>query len=163
MKLSLEPVRLRGIVTEVFALTESRRGNCNVSFSASIPENLYVLADHTRLEQILCNLLDNAVKFNCPGGSVSVSATESGGRVTIDVEDTGVGIAASDLPRVFERLYRVDKSRSRRIEGTGLGLAIVKHLVQAHGGEISVRSEIGRGSRFTFTLPAFEERMKDEG
>jgi signal transduction histidine kinase len=121
-----------------------------------------VLADHTRLEQILCNLIDNAVKFNCPGGSVTVTATETAGRVTIHVEDTGTGIAASDLPRVFERLYRADKSRSRKTEGTGLGLAIVKHLVQAHGGEISARSEVGRGSRFTFTLPAYEETMKAE-
>ena len=163
VKLSLGPVRLRSIVAEVFALTESRRGNCNVSFSVSIPDNLYVLADHTRLEQILYNLIDNAVKFNCPGGSVTVTASETGGRVTIHVEDTGTGIAASDLPRVFERLYRADKSRSRKTEGTGLGLAIVKHLVQAHGGEISARSEVGRGSRFTFTLPAYEETMKAEG
>jgi two-component system, OmpR family, phosphate regulon sensor histidine kinase PhoR len=154
VKLTLGPVRLRSIVTEVFALTESRRGDSNVSLSVSVAENMRVLADQTRLEQILYNLIDNAVKFNSPGGSVAVTAEEQDGRVTIHVEDTGVGIPASDLPRVFERLYRADKSRSRRIEGTGLGLAIVKHLVQAHGGEVAARSEVGRGSRFTFTLPA---------
>ena len=153
VKLSRGPVHLRSIVNEIFALTESRRGNSNISFSVSIPENLYVLADHTRLEQILYNLIDNAVKFNCPGGSVNVIAEESGGRATVHVEDTGAGIPASDLPRIFERLYRADKSRSQKTEGTGLGLAIVKHLVQAHGGEIAARSELGRGSRFTFTLP----------
>jgi two-component system phosphate regulon sensor histidine kinase PhoR len=153
VKLAVGPVRLRSVVTEVFALTESRRGDCNVSLSVSIPENMYVLADQTRLEQILYNLIDNAVKFNSPGGSVAVTAEEKGGRVAVHVEDTGVGIPPSDLPRVFERLYRADKSRSRRTEGTGLGLAIVKHLVQAHGGEVMARSEVGRGSRFTFTLP----------
>jgi two-component system, OmpR family, phosphate regulon sensor histidine kinase PhoR len=154
VKLTLAPVRLRDMAAEVFALMESRRGGCNISFTVSVPENIYVLADHTRLEQILYNLIDNAVKFNCPGGSVAVTAEQSDGRVTIHVDDTGAGIPASDLPRVFERLYRADKSRSRRTEGTGLGLAIVKHLVQAHGGEVSARSEVGRGSRFTFTLAA---------
>jgi signal transduction histidine kinase len=114
---------------------------------------LLVHADRKRLEQILYNLVDNAVKFNRRGGSVTVTAKEEGARVIITVEDTGVGIAASDLPRVFERLYRGDKSRSRKTEGTGIGLAIVKHLVHAHGGEISVGSELGRGSRFTFTVP----------
>lgn len=156
VKLMLDPVHLHSIVTEVFALTESRRGDCKISFSVSVPENIYVMADHTRLEQILYNLIDNAVKFNCPGGSVTVTAEEKGGRVAIHVEDTGVGIPSSDLPRVFERLYRADKSRSRKTEGTGLGLAIVKHLVQAHGGEVAAQSEVGRGSRFTFTLPAVE-------
>jgi two-component system phosphate regulon sensor histidine kinase PhoR len=154
VKLTLGHVRLHSVVTEVFALTESRRGDCNVSFTVSVPENICVLADKPRLEQILYNLVDNAVKFNCPGGSVTVTAEEQDGRIAIHVEDTGVGIPSSDLSRVFERLYRADKSRSRKTEGTGLGLAIVKHLVQAHGGEVSARSEVGRGSRFTFTLPA---------
>lgn len=153
VKLSLGPVRLKGVVTEIIALTEARRSDCDVSFSVSVSDNLMVQADRTRLEQILYNLIDNAVKFNRPGGSVVVRAEEGGGHVAIHVEDTGTGIAASDLPRVFERLYRTDKSRSRKVEGTGLGLAIVKHLVQAHGGEVSAASEIGRGSRFTFTLP----------
>jgi signal transduction histidine kinase len=93
------------------------------------------------------------VKFNLPNGSVTVSAEECGERVAIHIEDTGIGIMEADLSRIFERLYRADKSRSRKVDGTGLGLAIVKHLVQAHGGEISVQSHIGRGSRFTFTMP----------
>ncbi|MFP5264372.1 MAG: sensor histidine kinase [Blastocatellia bacterium] len=162
VNLALGPVRLRPAVTEVFALTESRRGGCDISLSASVPEHIHVLADRTRLGQILYNLIDNAVKFNRPGGSVTVTAEEKDGGVTIHVEDTGVGIPSSDLPRVFERLYRADKSRSRKTEGTGLGLAIVKHLVQAHGGAVSALSEAGRGSRFTFTLPAAAGRDTTE-
>jgi two-component system phosphate regulon sensor histidine kinase PhoR len=153
VKLSLGPVRLKSVVAEIIALTEARRSSCDVTFAVLVPENLMVQADRTRLEQILYNLIDNAVKFNRPSGSVRVMAEENDARATIHVEDTGTGIAASDLPRVFERLYRTDKSRSRKVEGTGLGLAIVKHLVQAHGGEVSATSMIGRGSRFTFTLP----------
>jgi two-component system phosphate regulon sensor histidine kinase PhoR len=154
VKLTPGPVRLRSIVSEVIALLEARRIGCDVSFTVSIPDHLFVQADRTRLEQILYNLVDNAVKFNKPGGAVSVTAESDNGKVAIHIEDTGSGIAAPDLPRVFERLYRADKSRSQTTEGTGLGLAIVKHLVHAHGGEVSATSELGRGSRFTFTLPA---------
>lgn len=153
VELTLKPVRLRRVVADVLALAESRQTDAGISFSISIPESVLVQADRTRLEQILQNLIDNAVKFNRPGGSVTVIAEEKDGRVAISIEDTGSGIAALDLPRVFERLYRGDKSRSRKTEGAGLGLAIVKHLVHAHGGEISAASELGQGSRFTFTLP----------
>jgi len=152
VELALKPVRLRRVVAEVVALVESRQADTDLSLSTSIPDSILVNADRTRLEQILYNLIDNAVKFNRPGGSVTVSAEEKDGRVAISVEDTGAGISVPDLPRVFERLYRGDKSRSRKTEGTGLGLAIVKHLVHAHGGELSVVSELGQGSRFTFTL-----------
>ena len=158
VKLTPGPVRLRNIVTEVIALLEARRSGCNVSFSVSIPDQLFVHADRTRLEQILYNLIDNAVKFNKPGGSVSVTAEPRDKRVSIHIEDTGAGIAAPDLHRVFERLYRADKSRSQITEGTGLGLAIVKHLVHAHGGDVSAESELGRGSRFTFTLPLADQQ-----
>jgi two-component system phosphate regulon sensor histidine kinase PhoR len=151
--LALEPVRLRGLVADIIALAEARGGNFAVSFCLSVPENMFVQADRTRLEQILSNLIDNAVKFNRPDGLVTVKAENVGDQAIVVIEDTGVGIPASDLPRIFERLYRADKSRSSRIEGTGLGLAIVKHLVQAHRGEITATSELGRGSRFTFTLP----------
>src|SRR2546423_2259850 len=154
-KVSLEPrpVRLRGVLGDVLSLAEARRGTTGVTVNVTVPDDLLVMADRTRLEQILYNLIDNAIKFNRPAGGVTITVEQQNGRAAIHVEDTGVGIAAQDLPRVFERLYRADKSRSRRTEGTGLGLAIVKHLVQAHGGEITVRSELGRGSRFTFTLP----------
>jgi two-component system phosphate regulon sensor histidine kinase PhoR len=152
IELTLKPVRLRRMVADVVALVESRKADSDISFSTSIPDSILVHADRTRLEQILYNLIDNAVKFNRPRGSVTISAEGKAGCVAISIEDTGVGISAADLPRVFERLYRGDKSRSRKTEGTGLGLAIVKHLVHAHGGELSVVSELGQGSRFTFTI-----------
>jgi two-component system, OmpR family, phosphate regulon sensor histidine kinase PhoR len=161
--LSSGPVKLHNVVVDVINLLEARRTDDNISFSVEIDESIFVQADRTRLEQILSNLIDNAMKFNHPGGHVAVSATATGEQVTVHVEDTGIGIAASDLPRVFERLYRADKSRSRRTEGTGLGLAIVKHLVQAHGGEVTAISQIGRGSRFSFTLPQATRREKSPG
>jgi two-component system phosphate regulon sensor histidine kinase PhoR len=153
VKLEPRPVRLRSILCDVLSLAEARRGTTGVAVSVTVPDELLVMADRSRLEQILYNLIDNAIKFNRPEGRVTITTEQQNGRTAIHIEDTGVGIAAQDLPRIFERLYRADKSRSRRTEGTGLGLAIVKHLVQAHGGEITVKSELGRGSRFTFTLP----------
>ena len=162
VKLSLAPVRLRRIVFDCIALTEARHQENRTLFTVLVPDNLLVQADRTRLEQILFNLIDNAVKFNLPCGTVTVKAEEEGERIAVSVEDTGIGITETDMARVFERLYRADKSRSRKVEGTGLGLAIVKHLVQAHGGEVSATSELGRGSRFTFTLPkATRQTLED--
>jgi two-component system phosphate regulon sensor histidine kinase PhoR len=150
--LTLNPVILQRVVADVIALVESRQTSSEIQFRTVIPESIVVYADRKRLDQILYNLIENAVKFNRPGGSVTVSAEVEDSRVIISVDDTGTGISAADLPRVFERLYRGNKSRSRKTEGTGLGLAIVKHLVHAHGGELSVVSELGRGSRFSFTI-----------
>jgi two-component system, OmpR family, phosphate regulon sensor histidine kinase PhoR len=162
VKLSLAPVRLRRIVFDVIALTEARHKENHNSFIVLVPDNLLVQADRTRLEQILFNLIDNAVKFNLPGGTVTVKAEGEGERICVSVEDTGIGITETDVARVFERLYRADKSRSRKVEGTGLGLAIVKHLVQAHGGEVSASSELGRGSCFTFTLPKATVKIMEQ-
>jgi signal transduction histidine kinase len=118
-----------------------------------------VLADHDRLAQILINLVDNAVKFTPAGGQVTVAAhRQAGERVEITVRDTGIGIPPADLPRITERFYRVDKARSRELGGTGLGLAIVKHLVLAHGGELGIESEVGRGTTVRFTLPVAPAR-----
>lgn len=107
-----------------------------------------------RLEQALVNLLDNAVKFNRAGGEVRVEAGRSPeGMAQISVADNGIGIPSEDLPRIFERFYRVDKSRSREVGGTGLGLSIVKHAIERMGGAVSVSSQLGKGSRFTLLLP----------
>jgi two-component system phosphate regulon sensor histidine kinase PhoR len=114
-------------------------------------------ADPRAVEQILQNLLDNAVKYTDAGGHIEVSVQAEGERLRVRVSDSGIGIPQRDLARIFERFYRVDAARSRALGGTGLGLSIVKHLVQRMGGDISVSSELGRGSTFSFSLPRHPE------
>jgi two-component system phosphate regulon sensor histidine kinase PhoR len=115
---------------------------------------LAVFADPRAVEQVLLNLLDNAVRYTPGGGRVTLSAAREDAAVRVSVVDTGPGIAPQHLPRLFERFYRVDAGRSREVGGTGLGLAIVKHLVEAMGGEVRVESALGVGSTFSFRLPA---------
>lgn len=158
VRLTFERLPLREVVDEVFRGLVPRSKKHQVSLHNQVPEACFVTADHRRLEQILVNLVDNAIKFNRPGGRVIVSATtqgegESESYTLLGVRDTGPGIPADHLPRVFERFYRVDKARSRDLGGTGLGLAIVKHLARAHGGEAWVTSEVGQGCEFVVRLP----------
>jgi two-component system, OmpR family, phosphate regulon sensor histidine kinase PhoR len=118
-------------------------------------ENVFVMGSRLRLEQAILNLLANAIKFNKPGGEVHVSAIVNGNhQVSIRIADTGVGIPSQDLPRIFERFYRIDKARSRQVGGTGLGLSIVKHVVERMNGAVEVESQLGRGSTFTLRLPS---------
>jgi signal transduction histidine kinase len=124
-----------------------------------VPDDLVpVRADRERLHQVLFNLVDNAVRFTPDGGSVTVRARRDGGSVEVSVADTGIGIAAEHLPRLFERFYRADQARAREDGGTGIGLAIARSVVEAHGGTISASSEPGRGSVFRFDLPVASER-----
>lgn len=155
VSLSPERLPLRQFVQDVFAGLAPRAAQQGVRLDNQIADEFYVTADRRRLEQILVNLVDNAVKFNHPGGNVAVCAeiAEDGHHQLIRVRDTGSGIPAEHLPRVFERFYRVDRARSRDAGGTGLGLAIVKHLARAHGGEAYVSSEVGVGSEFSIKLP----------
>ncbi len=118
-----------------------------------VPSDLTARADRDRLSQILVNLVDNAVKYTPAGGEVRLVARRLDSRVEVAVADTGIGIPSTDLPRITERFYRVDKARSRELGDTGLGLAIVKHLVHAHGGELTIESELGKGTTVRFTLP----------
>ena len=111
-------------------------------------------ADDLALDQILDNLVDNAIKYTPEGGSITLKATQTDGQARIDVIDNGFGIAEKDLPRIFERFFRADRARDRQDPGTGLGLSIVKHLVQAQGGRIDVKSTLGQGSCFSVSLPA---------
>lgn len=125
----------------------------NVSLTVECHEEPVVLADAAGLQQILDNLVDNALKYTPAGGSVGVVVSAEPDWGVIEVSDTGIGIARDDQLRVFERFYRVDRARARAVGGTGLGLAIVKHLVQMYQGRIELISELGRGSRFTVRLP----------
>ena len=120
-----------------------------------VEESTLVVADEEAVHQILDNLIDNAIKYTPEGGWVRVDCGISDEAVSLDVADSGIGIPRDDLPRVFERFYRVDKARSREMGGTGLGLSIVKHLIQSIGGEIGVDSRIGEGTRFTVKLPRY--------
>jgi len=126
----------------------------NISITLDLDERLPpVRADETQLTQVLINLIDNAVKYTGDNGNIIVSAAAAEGMMRVAVSDTGIGIPEKDIPRIFERFYRVDKARPRAQGGTGLGLAIVKHIVQVHGGDLTVESTPGRGSVFTFTVP----------
>jgi signal transduction histidine kinase len=146
---------LGDVVGGVVAMFERQAAQQGLTLEGLVPVGQTVRADRDRLVQILVNLVDNAVKFTTEGGSVSIEAGPGpAGRVEIRVRDTGVGIPSTDLPRITERFYRVDKTRSREVGGTGLGLAIVKHLVQAHGGELRIESALGHGTTVSFTVPA---------
>jgi two-component system, OmpR family, phosphate regulon sensor histidine kinase PhoR len=128
-------------------------------FTCDLPQ-LQLIGDRTELISATSNLVQNALRYTPPGGSVDVSLRLlPDDRVEFTVQDTGAGIAPEHLPRLTERFYRVDRSRSRESGGTGLGLSIVKHVVQRHGGEVKISSEVGKGSRFAFTLPASRIRL----
>ena len=144
-----DPCRLLKSGAERLRLQAERAG---LSLAVNCGEDLpSIEADRTRLEQVLVNLIHNAVKFTPSGGSIGVSARKKNSSVEFAVKDTGIGISKDDLPRIFERFYKTDPARNKR--GTGLGLAIAKHIVEAHGGHIGVESEEGKGSRFFFTVP----------
>jgi two-component system phosphate regulon sensor histidine kinase PhoR len=113
-----------------------------------------ICADRPRLQEALYNLLDNAVKYSREQGEIRLSARQRAGEIELAVSDDGIGIAAEDLPRIFERFYRADKSRSAdKVRGTGLGLAIVKHIAQLHGGRVEAESELEKGTTIRVILP----------
>lgn len=153
-RLRQAPLRIAEVVADALALLETRGAEGRLTMEIAIPPEVpEVLADREKILQVLINLLDNAVKYTPPGGTVRVTAAVAGDRVTVSVADSGVGIPPADQERIFERFYRVDVARSREQGGTGLGLAIVKHLVQMHGGAVDVAANPGGGSVFSFTLP----------
>jgi two-component system phosphate regulon sensor histidine kinase PhoR len=159
VRLQLGRVAVGDVVESVVAIIEPRAETRGVRLTSVVPPDLPdVTADHDRLEQILINLVDNAVKYTNAGGGVTVSAHRIDGVVEIAVADRGVGIPPADLPRITERFYRVDRARSRELGGTGLGLAIVKHLVSAHGGELTIESEPARGTTVRVSLPVWGVR-----
>ena len=155
VSLKLAPTRLDEVVDAVLAIMDSKAASGQVTLTSHVSPGLPpVPADRDRLMQIVINLVDNAVKYTPEGGRVTVQVQEpADGQIEVDVIDTGIGIPPADLPRITERFYRVDKARSRELGGTGLGLAIVKHLVFAHGGQLRIDSEPGRGTTVRVTLP----------
>ncbi|HET8783428.1 MAG TPA: ATP-binding protein, partial [Pyrinomonadaceae bacterium] len=145
-------VPLHELVADVCASLAAKAAANNVTLVNRVDPDVTVYADSRRVEQMLTNLIDNGIKFSRDGGTVTVSH-EAGTRDRILVEDNGDGIPAQHLERLFERFYRIDRARSRDMGGTGLGLAIVKHLALLHGGDVTVKSELEKGTIFTIHLP----------
>ena len=154
LRLELQPLALGGVIDQAVGMLRPQADAKGLHLEARVPPDLpLVNADPQRLGQILRNLLNNSVAHTPPGGTITVTASANHQEAAISICDTGQGISAEDLPHVFDRFYRADRSRARQTGGAGLGLAIVKQLVIALGGSIKVESEVGRGTTFTFTLP----------
>jgi len=151
MKLNLEPVDVTELARQLAEFYGEVAEDKGVTIALSADKRCETVADENRLRQAVANLLDNAIKYTPEGGKVEVGVQFAGGQVVVSVRDTGIGIPEEDLSRVWERLYRGDKSRSQR--GLGLGLSLVKAIAQAHLGECRVRSEVGKGSEFTLRIP----------
>lgn len=151
MQLHRAPVAVADVIGRAVDLYHDVADARDITLTASAPADLTVSADRPRLEQVMANLIDNAIKYTGPDGSVDVTASREDGRALLRVRDTGAGIPPDEIPRIWDRLFRGDRSRSER--GLGLGLSLVKAIVEAHGGTVTVESEIGRGSTFTVALP----------
>jgi two-component system phosphate regulon sensor histidine kinase PhoR len=154
LKLEFQPVSIEQLVASCVETASVKAGPKQLNLSSAVPDNLpEVRGDTNRLQEVLQNLLDNAVQYTPPGGKITVEAAHSGDQIIITVADTGIGIPQAEQSRIFERFYRVDAARSREAGGTGLGLSIARHIVEVHGGHIWVESTVGAGSRFHFSIP----------
>ncbi|MGE6628918.1 two-component system histidine kinase PnpS [Bacillus sp. NPDC077027] len=154
-KLNIQETNATEIIQEIEALLRQKAAEKGILLKINVPtESTHVMADPLRLKQIFLNLVNNALAYTPEGGTITISARPRKEYHEFDVADTGVGMKKSEIPRIFERFYRIDKDRSRNSGGTGLGLAIVKHLVEAHEGSISVSSKQGKGTTFTVSLKA---------
>jgi signal transduction histidine kinase len=153
-KLAREEIDLARLIREACELFEPSAEDQGVTLTCMAPAGTRVFGDARMIQRMLSNLLDNAIKYTPSGGTVTVSLSEKGGRVLVSVQDTGCGISPSDLPRIFERFYRSDQSRSK--PGIGLGLSLARAIARAHGGDIMATSTLDQGSTFTVTLPKFE-------
>lgn len=160
MTLRLEGVTVGEVVDHVLPIFEGRAQDKNLKIDKNLPERISMIhADRDRVAQALLNVIDNAVKFTPDGGSVTIKAYEEGeDSVVIQVVDTGVGIPKSEMPRLGERFYRVDKTRSRELGGTGLGLSIVKHLMKAHQGRVEIESRMGAGTTISLYFPIYQDQ-----
>ena len=159
LELEISPVKVSQLVESCYETARHRAAEkeLTLTLAPGLSQNLPdVAGDARRLQEVLQNLLDNAIQYTLPGGKVILNAELKNHNVVFTVSDTGIGIPTADQPRIFERFYRVDAARSREAGGTGLGLAIAKHLIEVHGGRIWVESEVGAGSRFHFSVPLFD-------
>jgi len=154
VKWNKRPLKIDLLVGEVVSKMMMSAKKKGLSVRCEIEENLEVFADRDKMEQVFQNVLSNAIKYTSEGGRIFVKGEKAGNQVCVSVEDTGIGIPKEDLPRIFERFYRVDKTRSRELGGTGLGLSIAREIVLAHDGDIEVQSEPGKGTVVIIKLPA---------
>ncbi|WP_309089562.1 two-component system histidine kinase PnpS [Domibacillus sp.] len=152
LTLNLTEVPLKKLLSEVIVTLESRLEAKDIALQMNVSDHLIIQGDEYRLKQVFVNLITNAILYTPKGGQIFVDASESGQMVNLKVSDTGIGIEKAELPRIFERFYRVDKARSRDSGGTGLGLAIVKHIMEAHHGKINVESKLNEGTTFTVSF-----------
>jgi len=152
-KLELSEIDLKSLSSKIISGFRNQAGKMRIEISNDLSEGLSVRADKDKIERVFINLIDNAIKFNKKNGILRLYAEITDKEIRVTVEDSGIGIPEKDIPRIFERFYRVDKARSRELGGTGLGLSIVKHIVELHGGSVGVESTEGLGSKFWFTLP----------
>lgn len=158
LELELRPVEIGELADACAETLKFRAGKKNHEIEVRCDAHLpLVMADASRLREVLINLMENAVQYTPPGGHIEVRAEQQNGMVDVTVADNGIGIPQADQERIFERFYRVDTARSREAGGTGLGLSIARHIVEAHGGDIWVESAVGQGSRFHFSVPVAKE------
>jgi two-component system phosphate regulon sensor histidine kinase PhoR len=153
----LESLELAPLIKESLPSLEKRAQEKQIKLITTYQTEASILGDPSRIKQIIVNLVSNAIAYTPKGGQVSLLVKDQSDWVILDVKDTGIGIEEQEIPRIFERFYRVDRARSRELGGTGLGLAIVKHLVEAHGGKIEVKSVVGKGSTFSIYFRKAEE------
>lgn len=156
-QLDIRKFNIINIVNDVFEQLEMKAENAKIKLSVKNESNSdFVMGDSDKIQQVLVNLISNSIKYGKEGGHTQVRLYEMNDKVLIEIADDGIGMAEEHLPRLFERFYRVDKNRSRKIGGTGLGLAIVKHIIEAHNQTINVRSTVNVGSTFSFILEKAE-------
>src|SRR6266511_194778 len=151
--LDAEPVDMVGLVKEVAETYSERANERRIRLRTELRRESMVRGDRAQLGLLLSNLVDNALRYTGARGTVRIRLDSIDGKVVLEVADTGEGIPAKELPRIFERFYRVDKARARQTGGTGLGLAIVRHVAESHGGTVAVESKVGRGTTFSVTIP----------
>ena len=149
------------IINDLEPTAEQANIKLNYNYVGSEKDNILILGDKEKLKQVIGNLIENAIKYNKPNGNVTLEVTPLEDEVSICIIDNGIGIDNEDIPRLFERFYRVNKSRSRSVGGTGLGLAIVKHIIEAHETQINVISTLGVGTTFKFNLKKIGKSNKN--